>query len=581
MQYADFENKLISELLKDKKKCIDTINDNKKVVEEYLKNAEKPFHVVEIVKKFNDIIIENLKKFKYIEKVLRHELFTRVFEEFRKSDVLIRAVKKNKMDAVKWLMTMDMDYFAQDENGVTALIEAAKNPLYLFVMKEVLKKNEDVVHITDNNDNTALFYVTDEKVFKLFLETKIDFNHINKDGDTLLIKCCKRKDTPLFDNILDRTSKENINHANNKGKTALMYLVERGYYNELDILRSHGGNLNYKNKNDESAVTILINKMKEVYSTEHLCFLENYVKTMSFLAFHGADFNVIIDEEGNTPIMYFIMIEEYFATTLLLERCENLDLSIKNKNGISVSYLLFSIPVDECNLRKLIISHKTFDYDFADNDNNNLIMHFLVRGKVGDEFKYLLQKKRKYNHVNNKKENELIIATKLGLLCEELLKDNDINQQDYLGNTALYYAIKLKDREAINMLVYHGADKNIKNNQEQSALDLAYQLKEEYIFEILKNPITPKEMKDQLEKEGKILEIFDKEKTTDNKLVDYIKNYQIKNYKEDYEYFFKNKNPTYSKMITIDNNGLLCQLRVYSRLIVSEAPNAILVKFDI
>jgi len=575
MHYFDFEKKLVSEILKDKKKCIDTINDNKDLVIQYLRDTEKPAHITDLVNKFNDMIIEKLKNYKLIEKVLKHELFVKVLEEFRESDVLIKAMKSLKLDAIKWLLTMDMNYFAQDEKGMTALLVACKSTTLLFALKEILKKNEDIVYIADYDGNTALFYAKDKDVFSLLCETKIDFNHVNNEGDTLLINCCRKVTCPLFQEILSRTPEDKINYVNKKGRSALMYLVELGNYRQLELLcKDYKPDINYRNMNNETAVTILMNKFKKMYSINTInsfFHIEDYAYTMNTLVRSGADFNIAIDKEGNTPIMYFIMVGDYFATTYLLEKYRKLDLSIKNVYGISASYLLFWIRPIERDLKELLINHNSFDSDFADNDNNDLIMHILARGDI-KYLKSVLAKKKKFNHVNNKKENEIIIATKLGLLCEELLKNNDINQQDELGNTALFYAVKLKDREAINMLVYFKADPLIKNYQGVSALDLAEQLKEECIFDILNNPVTPEQMKKVIEKEGKTFGIFNKKKTTDDKLVDYIKNYQINNYKEEYAYLPKNKKRSYS-YVDIDPDSLSKFIRAYQSLYFIDVPH--------
>lgn len=576
MDYIDIEKKFISEILKDKKKCIDTINENKDVIIKYLRGTEKPIYITELVNKLNDIIVNKLKKFKIIEKVLKHELFIKVLEEFRKSDVLIKAMRNKKTDAVKWLLTMDMNYYVQDEKGTTAFIEASKSLTYLFVMKEILKNNEDILNITDDDGNLALFYASNIKIFSLLCEIKIDFNHINNEGDTVLINCCKQKICPNFKEILTRMSEKKIDHVNKEGKTALMYLVEFGNYDKITILcKDYKSNINFKNKNNETAVTVLMNKFKKMYLPDNSgCFLRlnEYVNTMNTLVKLGANFNVAIDEDGNTPIMYFIMIGDYFATTYLLEKCENLDLSVRNVYGISASYLLFWIRPKEQTLLEMLVKHKSFDSDSVDDDNNNLIMHILFRR----DLKYLnkaLEKKKIFNHVNNKNENELIIATKLGVLCKELFKSNEVNQQDYLGNTALYYAIKLKDREAINMLVYHKADPTIKNYQGVSAIDLADQMKEEFIFEILKNPMTPEQMKTTIEKEGKVFGVFNKKKSTDDKLVDYIKKYQIKNYKEEYDNFIKNEKRSYS-YVEADKSITEKLASAYMNLYSTKAPNA-------
>ncbi|ORX38763.1 ankyrin [Anaeromyces robustus] len=580
MEYEKFEEKIVSYILKDKKKCIDFISDNQKFVNNYLKYSEKPIYIQRLVNKINDTIVEkNLKKFKLVEKVLRHELFSDVLSEFRKSDVLIRAIKNEKTDAVKWLLTMDMDYYTQDENGVTALMQAVNNSSFLFVVKEILNETEDIVNIADNNGNTALFYSKDEKSFSLLCEKNPDFDHVNKDGDTLLIKCCKRKSCPNFTKIINRIN--DFDHVNERGKTAAMYLVEHGNYKELQSLGKLKVNLNYKNKNNETTVTILINKFKEIYNSKYFSIMKNYVYTMFILLTYDCDFNVTIDKEGNTPIMYFIMIGDYFATTLLLEKFKNLDLSIKNEHGINASYLYFSIDYRETILKEKIFNHKTFDCDFVDNDGNTMIMHFLVREKVKDELESVFKRKKvKTNEVNNKNENALMIATKLGLLpkCEYLFKTNNVNQQDYLGNTALYYAIKLKDKQSINLLTYYKADPTIKNYQGVSAFDLANELKEDFIFEVLKNPISPENMKEIIKKDEKPT-IFGKKKTKeeklDKRLENYVMNYQINNYKEEYQYLIKNKRRSYS-FINVDKMFLIpCFIETYVYLYMTNAPNSL------
>jgi len=466
---------------------------------------------------------------------------------------------------------MDINYFVQDENGVTALMEAAANSNYLYVVQEILKKNEDVVDITDNNDSNVLFYVTDKEIFSLLYNSKADFNHINKDSDTVLIRCCRRGFCPNFEKILKRT--DDINHVNSRGKTAAMYLVENGRAEELKALCELHPNLNYKNKNNESALTILIDQFKDIYANDRFICMEDYVCTMIILMLNDCDFNAPIDKEGNTPIMFFIMVGDYFASTLLLEKCKNLDLSIKNEHGISASYLLFWTDADEKTFRQKLFFHETFDNDYVDNDNNNLIMHFLARGQLNEEYTIALQKRRVKNHVNNKKENEIIIATKLGLLTDERLFDgNDVNQQDFSGNTALHYAIKLKDKYVINMLAYHKADPNIKNEQGLSAFDMANEMEDSSIIEILKNPMKPVDMAKELKKEDK--KKNSKEEKLDKKLDNYVKQYQINNYKPEYEYLIKNKVRSYSRT-NISKFALKTLCEIYLCLYKTEAPNVL------
>ena len=100
----------------------------------------------------------------------------------------------------------------------------------------------------------------------------------------MLIKCCKKRKCPNFIEILSRTSEEKINYANKMGKTALMYLVKWGNYEELKLLcKDYKPNLNYRNENNETAVTLLMNKFKEMYSintVDSFFRIEDYIYTM-------------------------------------------------------------------------------------------------------------------------------------------------------------------------------------------------------------------------------------------------------------------------------------------------------------
>ncbi len=52
----------------------------------------------------------------------------------------------------------------------------------------------------------------------------------------------------------------------------------------------------------------------------------------------------------------------------------------------------------------------------------------------------------------------------------------DVNTQDATGNTALHYAIFREDRKLIKLLLNHGADEDIKNNNDQDCIDISYKI---------------------------------------------------------------------------------------------------------
>ena len=64
------------------------------------------------------------------------------------------------------------------------------------------------------------------------------------------------------------------------------------------------------------------------------------------------------------------------------------------------------------------------------------------------------------------KQNESIVKLLLG-------QQLDINYQDYKGNTALHYAAQLDSNDILNLLLENGADANILNCEELTALQMA------------------------------------------------------------------------------------------------------------
>eukprot|EP00833_Pecoramyces_ruminatium_P014404 jgi/Orpsp1_1/1188436/evm.model.d7180000064838.2 len=216
------------------------------------------------------------------------------------------------------------------------------------------------------------------------------------------------------------------------------------------------------------------------------------------------NFNIAIDEEGNTPLMFFIMIEDIYTVHYIVTYCRDLDVSIKNKKGESAFSL--SLKLRNKSLIEIIMNNKSFDFNYFDVNNNNLLMVYSLSNNMNIIKKLLNKNIGLLNQVNNKNENALIIATKL---CNKdavrvFIENNvNVNQQDYLGNTALYYAIEMNCKYIINALVYAHADMNLKNKEGKSALDLAKEVNNsEKLLNILYNPSPIKE-NNKLEKRSK------------------------------------------------------------------------------
>jgi ankyrin repeat protein len=90
--------------------------------------------------------------------------------------------------------------------------------------------------------------------------------------------------------------------------------------------------------------------------------------------------------------------------------------------------------------------------------------------------------------VNNKNENELIIASKINQVkVVEILLERGIyiDHQDNFGNMALHYAVDIQEPYLIYKLMSKKSNVHLKNNEGKSALDLAKEIKGENKNEII------------------------------------------------------------------------------------------------
>jgi hypothetical protein len=372
--FKKLENELLIDLkINNKKGIIDKISKNCKFIQFHfhpdlngdLKTIEK------FVFTLNNIILSTNHKYHLIEKVLKHEAFNFVLKVFQNSNVLIRACKERNVSAVKWLLTMKINYRVQDEFGKTALMYAVEDSKLLFAVKQLVL-DKDNLNMLDFNNENALFHATKNKsAFKIILDSNIKLNQLNINHESILVYCCKYKHYKLIKYLV---KKENINVdiEDNEEKTAIMYLAEDGRYSEIRTLSLRNCNVNYMNMYYETALSLLL---KNLYKVENVSQCSQYYHTMIELINLGCDFNVPVDEDGNTAIMVFIMVHDHHSLNYTLRFCKDLDLTIKNCYGDDASSFFFNFPKN--NHCKFVIEYSDKSFVDIDNSSDNIRMLIL------------------------------------------------------------------------------------------------------------------------------------------------------------------------------------------------------------
>jgi len=342
-----FKHVLFSQLKNDEKKSLDTLTQNSKLIEEHLNNSN-PSEVKQFVNEFNDVVLDKeIKNYKLFEAVLNHKLFTTVLAEFNESNVLIRACKNVNIKAVKWLLTMNINYEVQDEFEMTALLHAVEHNSLDFAVKKMIKKNKKLVNHVDSNKNNILFHaIYAPEILKSLLKEKmdIDINHLNNENENLLIYSCRNNKMSSFE-ILNKYKSFDPNLKNCLGKTAAMYLVENARFNEIKtFVKKNNIDPNYRNKFGDSLVSVFIKKYYQHYigdigeteftSNYNYVIIKNYALTLKSLIDLKCDFNVPVDDDGNTIIKVLYMMEDNITSKYLIDHA-NINLPLKSENNLS------------------------------------------------------------------------------------------------------------------------------------------------------------------------------------------------------------------------------------------------------
>eukprot|EP00833_Pecoramyces_ruminatium_P008381 jgi/Orpsp1_1/1182413/evm.model.c7180000081176.1 len=473
--------------------CFNDINNNSNLIQSVYGEKGNERIIKNFVNRFNDVVLRNNSSFDLYDSILKQPGFERITNVFCNSDILIRACQASNVKAVNWLLKMNMNTCVQDMNGVTALMYACQSQKLSNAVQS-LAKDYKCLKLVDKNGQTSLFYaVNNINNFRILVDAGINVNSLNYDNDSILTYICKNG---IYEpiKVLSIVEDLDLNTFNNDDKTAAMYLIEKAKYEELKQIINKDINFYYMNRNNESAMSILFKKYYEYYQKNEPKSEIPYLKVIKTLIQKEVDFNTSIDKQGNTPLMFFIMIEDWISLGYLFNK-QNDSLNLSHQNCYGESAITLCLRLTKKKYEKVIksneisfcfphsklinyfIENKTYNINYIDKKGNNLLMYTIYYDSF-EVFFLLIDKYYDIVDKNSKNlDNALIMCAKLsrGEIAREIIKRNlcDINKKDSNGNTAFHYAVQLNDYYMIDLLSYYNADPNIKNNQGVSPLELA------------------------------------------------------------------------------------------------------------
>jgi len=498
MDFEAFSNEFLFDLKNNDNHALTLLDDNSMLIEEYFGTDDNLMTLDSFTKDLGKIVIETGRgKFGIIESALEHTAMTTVYNHFINSDVMIRAFQMCNKYAVKWLQTMQINPYVQDEQGRNALMFAVQKAQWNPYIKEYAL-NEKCVNQVDKNGRSALFYaVRNLSGLMELMKYDVNVNIQDCDGNNVLLYCCKNEIYSTFEYLVK--NKVDVNAVDRDGRTVAMYLAIQGKCTLIPVLHSNNCDFNYMNIKGETVLSLLLNQM---YGPEADKCFKMYIRTLiALISTKAVNFNMPIDEDENTPLMIMLLVNDFSTFNFVIKFAKDVDLSVKNKYGESVTSLF--IKNRKGALVRNVINHSTFDYAYVDPiyKNNVLMLTAITQPLyVADVLK---SRPRTLNEVNIKGENALMLACKANQISAALSLINhnlhyhslDINAQDQMGNTALYYAVARQNPIIAYHLMEKGANSQIKNLQGKSAMDLAYELGDTNVLDVLQGRMTANTIK--------------------------------------------------------------------------------------
>ncbi|ORX79486.1 ankyrin [Anaeromyces robustus] len=467
MNYKTFETEFLLLLKNGDTNCLKLIDENKKIVEEYLGYHSDPKTLDKFVDYIGNIIVDIKNKkgllikkknnnYELIEDALNHPSFGKVKGVFtNKSDVLIKALKNDNKSAANWLMTkMKINPKVQDEND-----KYGNNVLFYSVACKDFIANEIISNNTYPRD---------------LIDSGIYINHSNHNGETALVYCIKKGNFRPIQYLLKNPSLD-VNVADSNGKTAAMYLVEKGNYFDFLSLHRKDCNYDYININNyDSVLSIILKKMYGTEQDRNSVPYKAFIQIFTVLVTYQVDFNNAVDTDENTAFMAILNVKDLDSAMLCAKHLRRLDLSVKNKYGENATSLCFKFGYPD--ILNVVKENPTFNYYYRDPVNQNTLLMLSVVNKCLFMKELLEYDPNIINEVNLK---AVEILLNYGI---------DVNHQDDLGNTALHYAIEINQPKLVQMIMKTNPKTNLMNKNNKTAIMLANEINNEEILRIINNP---------------------------------------------------------------------------------------------
>jgi ankyrin repeat protein len=379
--------------------------------------------------------------------------------------------------------------------------EQPRKPLFVEELAEIGHYREKIKQIDEHKKNQE----------KLMTDSITSYQLANFYNYTPLMIAVQKNKISLLKKLLAQKTMD-INQKNRFGNSALMIAVIKNNPDAVQLLLAYGAILDdeknsswetltldpsspytsiQKNTTSPKIKKLLSDAMENQKELEKLFF--NKPERINLARFQQMPCINQKNKEGETAL-YLAIKTNYLAEIWHILTNPNLNVNIKTNEGLTALDLAIKNEDNEENRNLIftIITHPSFDVNLVYSDGNTILQKALQMPLLMQFIQIIFNNKNfnvnlLYSAGKTILQKALILPTLEQLIPLILANPNlDLNIQDNDGNTALHLAIQRKKSEVVrNILSHRNVDVTIKNNAQESSLDVLLKSKLTYA-EILK-----------------------------------------------------------------------------------------------
>lgn len=374
---------------------------------------------------------------------------------------LIWATAYNNKEVLKFLIDKKADINIKDTTGYNAFHIACEEG-HLEIVKQLLDPFKDQINLKTPTDETPLLIAcinNHEEIVEFLIECGADIEACDDEGFNTFHFACQNGWVSAVEQILNKKKKyPNIERKTHGGNTPLLLACQQSEKEIVEILLSHGADINAHNNKGDSPLMVA-------------CRVENQ-EMIKFLIQNKANIESK-DKEGLTPLLWACKKGKKEIFELLLQL--NASVDAKDLNGRTA--LHWACRGGNLDIVKRLTAKEPEKILEARTKDANTPLMLACANNQWSVIEFLLGLGANKDLVNLKGYKPLHHACEGGSLeaVEMLLKEspNELNLKTRTGLTPLMIACQKGDKKMVEWLLQNKADVTAFSGSRDTALHYA------------------------------------------------------------------------------------------------------------